>query len=180
MLPSLQSSFEHLEAQRTAFTSTLTSASPAELDYHPAPGAWSIADVARHLSLTDKGTARVLSERRVTGVPRRTVLDAVYRAPALAMYFRAGGLIRARVPVKGVIPDADTPLDQVIARWGAARSALAAYLDTIEAPALGRIVYRHPFGGYMHIGDTLTFLRRHHDHHMRQVARIRNSWESSQ
>jgi len=174
MLPPLRQSFDALESRRKTFLAELGACPPEQLEFHPAPGVWSLTDVARHLSQVDRGTARVLTERRVTGVARRTVLDVVYRAPALAFYLRSG-LIRARVPVKSVIPDASMTLADAAAAWERARASLAAYLDTIEEAALPAIVYRHPFGGFMDIGATLGFLQRHHDHHMRQTARIRRA-----
>ena len=174
MLPILQQDLDAIEVRRTAFLAELAALPPAQFDFRPAPGAWSVGDVARHLSLVDKGTARVLHEKRVTGVARRALLDVVYRAPALGFYLRSG-LIRARVPVKSVIPDADAPLDAIAARWADARRSLAEYLERIDDATLRTIVYRHPFGGFMDIRATLGFLRRHHDHHMKQVARIRRA-----
>lgn len=176
MLPSLQLTFDALESRRRDLLADLGAFAPEQLAFHPAPSAWSLADVAQHLQLVDGRTTRVLTDRRVTGVARRTFLDAIYRAPALGLYLRTG-IVRAKMPVKGVAPDPAVTLGETAAKWETGRAALAAHLDTIEDARVNAIVYRHPFGGYMDIFATLDFLVRHHDHHLRQVGRIRGARE---
>ena len=174
MLPPLQLRFDALETRRTHLIAELVALAPAQIAFHPAPGAWSLPDVAQHLSLVDARTTRVLTERRVTGIPRRTLGDVFYRAPKLGFYFGAH-FIRAKMPVKGVAPDPPQPLADTAAKWEATRASLAAYLAEIDDARARAIVYRHPVGGFMDIFDTLRFLTRHHDHHLRQTVRIRRA-----
>lgn len=171
MLASLQPSFDAIEERRQRLCAELVALPPEPLAFRPAPGAWSLPEVAQHLSLVDARVTRVLTERRVTGVPRRTVRDVLIRARLLDAFFLTG--IRVKMPVKGVAPDSAVPLERTVALWAEARATLKAYLDQIHDTGSRVIVYRHPVGGFMDIFDTLKFIRRHHDHHLRQVARIR-------
>jgi hypothetical protein len=170
MLPPLQERFDAIESRRLAFLGQLAALTPAQLAFLPAPDAWSATDVAHHLALVDAKTTRALMERRVTGVPRRPALDVLYRARLLDVLWLTH--LRVKMPVKGVAPDPSIPLADAAKRWADARAALRAYLDAMDEPASRAIVYRHPVGGYMSILETLRFLAKHHDHHMRQVARL--------
>lgn len=171
MIPALQGRFDQLEARRVVLFHELGTLAAEQLAFRPAPAAWSQAEVAHHLSLVEARVTRVLTERRVTGVARRRMRDVLIFAPALRIYFAIGG--RAKMPVKGVAPDRSVPLERTAAQWAESRRALAAYLDALDGAAGRAIVYRHPIAGFMDIGGTLQFLARHHDHHLRQVARIR-------
>ncbi len=171
MLPGLNDPFGRLEARRTALLLELGALTPLQLAFRPSPDAWSPTEVAHHLSLVDARTTRVLTERRVSGVTRRRARDVLVRAPLLRLYFAIGW--RAKMPVKGVAPDPTVPLERTAAQWAETRRTLAAYLDAMDEDACRAIVYRHPIAGFMDIVETLHFLSRHHDHHLRQVARIR-------
>jgi uncharacterized damage-inducible protein DinB len=173
MLPSLQTRFDAIESQRRAFIDDLAALAAAQLAFRPAPDAWSLGDVAQHLTLVDAKTTRVLTERRVTGVSRRAVLDVVYRARLLDLLWLTH--LRVKMPVKGVAPDPSVTLPETAKRWGDARTALRGYLDGMDETAARAIVYRHPVGGYMDIADTLRFLEKHHEHHLHQVARLKRA-----
>ena len=171
MLASIQPSFDSIEERRRSLCAELMALPAEQLAFRPAPGAWSLPEVAQHLSLVDSKVARVLIERRVTGITRRPVRDVLIRARLLDVFFVSG--LRAKMPVKGVAPDSTVPLEQTTVFWASARATLKEYLDAIDEAASRTIVYRHPVGGFMDIFDTLRFIRRHHDHHLRQVRRIR-------
>jgi hypothetical protein len=173
MLPALQRQYDAIESRRLAFVEDLAALNAAQLAFRPARDAWSLCDVAQHLTLVDAKTTRVLAERRVSGVPRRAVLDVVYRARLLDLLWLTH--LRVKMPVKGVAPDPSVTLTATAQRWMDARTALRAYLDGMDDAAARAIVYRHPVGGYMTISDTLRFLEKHHDHHMHQVARLKRA-----
>jgi len=173
MIESLKDRFDRIETRRHALCVDLMALPAEQLAFRPSPGAWSLPEVAQHLSLVDARVTRVLTERRVTGVSRRTMRDVLIRARMLDLFFLSG--IRVKMPVKGVAPDSAIPLEQTIAQWAATRVTLAGYLEALDAPASRAICYRHPVGGFMDIHETLRFIERHHDHHLRQVARIHAS-----
>ena len=62
-------------------------------------------------------------------------------------------------------------LAERLAAWAALRAAWAAHLASADAETLGRMVLRHPLAGRFGWPDTLRFLRAHHRHHDRQIAR---------
>jgi len=173
MLPRLADRLDQIRSRRTRTLDELEAATPEEREFHPGSGAWSLTDVARHLSLVEGKTTRVLAQRRVTGIARRPMVDALVRQPLLWAYF--GSPWRAKIPAPSVAPDPAVPLAQVRAEWEAAHAMLAAHLEGVTERDAHAIVYRHPFGGYMDLFDTLRFVVRHHDHHREQLARIRRA-----
>jgi uncharacterized damage-inducible protein DinB len=173
MLPSLQARLDEIQSRRRRTLAELAAASAEQREFHPRAGAWSQLDVARHLTLVEGKTTRVLAQRRVTGVPRRPVVDAFVRQPLLWLYF--GSPWRAKIPAQSVAPDPAMSFEQVTRDWEAAHAMLAQHLDTIGAHDTRTIVYRHPVAGYMDIFDTLRFVAGHHDHHREQLGRIRRA-----
>ena len=85
---------------------------------------------------------------------------------------------RIRVPQKvagRVTPAADPDMEQLWREWSEVHASLASHLETIREEDLGQMAYKHPIMGPTSVKGVLPFFRRHFDHHMRQVARIRGS-----
>lgn len=170
MLPSLRARLDQIVERRRRTLGELEAMPEAQREFHPAAGVWSPADVARHLNFVEGKTTRVLAQRRVSGIARRSIIDVLWRQPLLWMYF--GSPVRAKIPAASVAPDPGVPLATVRDQWESAHAMLAEHLETIAEPDTRAIVYRHPFGGYMDIFSTLRFVVEHHDHHRKQIARI--------
>lgn len=126
--------------------------------------------VADHLLRVEQGVLAVL--RDGTPVRKRRLADLPRYALVWLVLTRG---IRVRVPVRGVTPDADVDVAAVRAGWEAARDGLREWLAGLDRAALRRPVFRHPIAGPMNPEQTLLFLRRHWDHHLRQIRRIRGA-----
>ena len=168
MIPALATAFDALEARRQALFADLAARPPASLDARPAPTAWSLAEVAQHLWLVERGTVHVMEGRLAKPPLRRGPLN---RLGIAAMRFVLGR-IRFKVPIAAIQPKPGVPLSQVRADWDATRAKLRAMLEGIDETRLHQSFFRHPLAGALSVAETMEFLVRHHDHHLRQVARI--------
>ncbi len=83
--------------------------------------------------------------------------------------------VRVRVPVRGVAPQVGISLSELQEQWGETRIALKACLNRFTERTVQHTVARHPIGGPLNAVQTLLFLTRHFDHHMRQIDRIQRA-----
>lgn len=172
MLPSLQAHFDALEERRQALVAELEGCAPEQLSFRQAPEAWSLGEVAHHLLLVEQGVLQVLSDERRQHPGRRTILNRI-GSVAVRVVFALG--IRVKVPIRSVVPTGDVPLNEVKQQWNDTRAGIRVYLEGVASPTLRQPLLRHPVSGPMDVSQGLVFLRRHFDHHLRQVARMRRS-----
>ena len=168
MIPALATAFDALETRRQALFADLASRPPASLEVRPEPKSWTLAEVAQHLWLVERGTLHVMEGRLAKPPLRRGPLN---RLGIAAMRFILGRF-RFRVPIAAIQPKPGIPLAQVQADWDATRSKMRAMLEGIDEPRLHQSFFRHPLAGPLSVAETMEFLTRHHDHHLRQVRRI--------
>ena len=172
MHPDLQSRFDALEERRHHLLAQIDGYSPEQQAFRPAPHAWAIRDVAHHLLLVEQGVLRALSSHQRPDPGRRTVRDRV-GALLVRLVFALG--IRVKMPIKGLQPQGDPPLDEIRRQWQQARVAMAAFLEQVDSAQLRQSLLRHPVAGPLDLLQGLDFLGQHFDHHLRQIRRIRSA-----
>jgi len=164
--------FAALERRKRDFLARLCTLDDAQLGFRPAPGSWSLVDVADHLSKIEAQVAAGIVKGLPPGKDRRTLKHAVMLPIVL---FTLALPVRVKVPgnAGGVTPEPGRSLAGVRADWEAHRAALAAALGALDDAGVERMVLRHPIAGPANARQTLAFLNAHFDHHRFQVDRIR-------
>lgn len=150
--------------------------SEAQLRFRPAPGAWSISEVADHLLHVEKEIIKASTKHGVERRRQRRTLKQWLAAKG----FRAVTLlnIRIKVPAKvaGMVTPGSTPdLDALWAQWRDTHDQFERYFETIGSGDVGHMAFRHPIIGPTRVDGFLPFVTQHFDHHMKQVRRIRAS-----
>lgn len=176
MLPSLRSRLDALIARRSNFEAQARGMSDAQLRFNPAPGAWSISEVAEHLLHVER---EIIKASTKDGVERRRQRRTIKQWLA-AKGFRAVTWlnIRIKVPAKvaGMVTPGSTPdLTALWAEWRDVHERFERYLETIGPADVGYMAFRHPIIGPTRVDGILPFVTQHFDHHMKQVSRIRAS-----
>lgn len=176
-LPSLRAGLDALRRDADALFGAL---SPAQLGWRPAPGAWSIGEVAAHLRATeeaylpalDRALARARARGRAAALPHRPtwVGRMAVRAMTSPRKMPTPPAFRPRAP-QGVTAD-----------WGVEvegyRNALAALRSRVEAAAgldlnAGPVVSPALFLIRMNLGDAFLLSLAHGRRHLGQMQRIR-------
>lgn len=172
MHPQLLAPFDAFERRKSNFLSELAGLDEAQLHFRPAPEAWSLLDVADHLSRTEAAVAKALAE----GIPADRAKRKLKHVLKLRLVLIALSL-PVRVPVppnsQNIRPGSDLTLDGVRESWGAHRRSLAEQLASYGDADMQRMVVRHPIAGPVAPRHTIAFLNAHFDHHRYQVARLR-------
>jgi len=165
MTPAHLHRLDALAAHRAEVTARLDALPEAVVHAAPAPGAWSLAQVAEHFVRID-GFLRLDGPLasplvRATSGARRRALCGVLALP-----------IRIPAPpsARAVMPTAAPRWPDVRDRWAALR---AGWRDA--SPATGAVAYRHPLAGPLLLDDALAFLLAHHRHHDAQIRRTLRS-----
>ncbi|HMB51890.1 MAG TPA: DinB family protein [Thermoanaerobaculia bacterium] len=172
MHPRLLAPFDAFERRKSNFLSELAGLDEAQLHFRPAPDAWSLLDVADHLSRVEAAVAETLAD----GIPPDRAQRKLKHVVKFRMVLLALSLpVRVPVPgnAPGVKPGDGLTLDGVREAWAASRAALAEQLASYGDEDMQRMVVRHPVAGPVNPRHTIAFLNAHFDHHRYQVARIR-------
>lgn len=170
MLPQLRTRWDQYCQQRDRLLDELGALSEAQLAFRPAPGAWSLNEVAHHLLLVEQGVAA--SFARPPKPEPRTVRHLVGR---VLVRLLLGSPLRVRVPTRRVLPTGEITLPEIRTRWSGVSRELEGQLSEITPATLGRPAMKHPYSGPLDARRTLNFLGRHFRHHLRQVARVRRA-----
>ena len=150
-----------LGAHRAEFADTLD-ALPAEAVHRsPAPGAWSLAQLAEHFVLIDGG---LRSDGPVAGRAARATSGA--RCLAIRSVLAFPLRIQGPPSAQHVMPSAAPEWPEVRERWGRLR---AQWREAEVRP--GAVAFLHPIAGPFLADDALAFLLAHHRHHDAQVRR---------
>ena len=152
---------DRLDAHRSRVAGLLDGL-PAEVVHRrPAPGAWSLAQLAEHFVLIDAGLAPdgppAPPWARATSAVRCGAIRSV-----LALPLRIVGPPSAQY----VMPSDDPRWPDVRARWAALRAGWRR-----ASPVRGAVAFGHPIAGPFLWNDALAFLLAHHRHHDAQVRR---------
>lgn len=175
--------------------------SQAQLDFAPAPGRWSIGEIADHLLLSEdlyRGEVAELIELARAGRPayRRHSFADVNVAPlhlpdAVLSYLEAPlGFMSRLIPdsVRGIVtefpllptrnPDFATPRPGRFARdlkadLAESAAKMHAMLEANADLDFEALVSEHPLTGRANVPQILTFLTRHERRHQGQMERVR-------
>ncbi len=161
-----------LDAHRAALADRLDALPPSVVHAAPAPGAWSLAQLAEHLRLIDAGL-------RLDGPPASVWARATSGVRSLGV--RAVLALPLRIPAppsaRGILPSTAARWPEVRDRWAALRAGWAER----HAEADGRAVaFLHPLAGPFVLDDALAFLLAHHRHHDAQVRRTLRGTEQAE
>ncbi|MFN3597566.1 MAG: DinB family protein [Rubricoccaceae bacterium] len=171
MIAALASRHAALAARREAFLNALEGLPADVLARAPAPGAWSLAQLAEHLYRVEEqvvaGAERARARPSSRGLPalprlRAAVLRAVLRLPVRIPAPRGAG---------AVLPSDAPDMPAVAAAWRALDARRERAFGTMDAAWLRRPAFRHPLLGLMPPHDALAFAAQHFDHHVAQLRR---------
>ena len=172
MLPELQTRFDALEERKQMLLEELHGLEGTQLTFHPAPDAWSLLQVADHLARVEAAVVQEIRHRRSKPHARKHFRDRI-GAGIVRLIFALG--VRVKMPIPQIAPGNDLPVEQTEQRWKETRQVLRQLMDEVTPATRERPAMRHPVGGPLTAAETLRFVTRHFDHHLRQIRRIRSS-----
>ncbi len=175
MHPRLAELLAQLAERRARLLGQLSRVPLDDLRLKPEPDSWSLMQVAQHLELVDRGMLDLLRDPRMKTRPLARRPRNYIGYAALRVVLATGYRVRVPDRVRGLVspPEhADEDLERLQRRWENTARELEAAFGSLTEADLRRFVGLHPVGGPLTPVQVLLFLRRHFDHHLRQVRRI--------
>lgn len=176
MLPMLRADLNGVVARRQRFEAESRALSDAQIRFRPSEGSWSIAEVAQHLLHVEREVTRAAAKPGVERRGRRRTTKEWLGYAVFLGVVHLNGRIKVPQKVAGrVTPSANPDMDELWAEWSGVHADLGRYLESMQPQNLSEMAFRHPIMGPTAVRDMLPFFRKHFDHHMRQVKRIRRA-----
>ncbi len=171
MLSHLHQRFERLQSSRVELCDRLNEYSSEQLQFRPAPHAWSCAEIVHHLILAESFSAAYLEKKLDKfSTLQKVSLSAGLRSTIMTWALRSP--LKFKAPSPHVLPTPDLALPDLRAQWEALRDKLQTLLERVTPEMLRLPLYRHPLAGLLTVAQMLTFLQEHFDHHEQQIERI--------
>lgn len=176
MLPGLRSQLDGLIENRSRFEAATRGLSENQVRFRPAPGSWSIAEVAQHLLHVEREVTKAAMKPGVERRGRRRKPKEWLGYMIFLAVVHLDWRIRVPQKVAGMVtPVAEPDMEQLWREWRELHANLARHLETVRAENLSDMAFKHPIVGPTPVRRMLPFMLQHFGHHMRQVGRIRRS-----
>lgn len=175
---SLSEIFDAIDETRGRLRSRLERVTSSEASARPSPEAWSVAEIAEHLSIIEERLSKLfpmmLMKAEAGGLHRGA--DKPFQPVTVAHL-----LERARrekyVAPEPARPTGRVPIAESLARLESSRESLRALRPRLEALDLTGVTYPHPVFGPMDAYQWLIFIGAHEDRHLRQIESVMASRE---
>lgn len=180
-MPDLRARFQTLEASKAELITSIASLSPAILNKKPDEATWSILQVIAHLTKSEALTLQYIK--------KKTQDPSLLPAPGLKAWLGLGVLraylsaqhrgIRSPFRIKAPSSTGDVPdsgeLQPTSFAWAGVREDWRGFIETFPPALSGKVIFRHPFVGYLGPNQVMIFLEAHLTNHTRQIGRIRKA-----
>jgi hypothetical protein len=158
-----------LHATRKAFVDLVTAASPAQLSFKPAPGVWSVNQIAEHIALTEPFLAKLAS----SGLGKPADPDKLAQTKGKDQSILTGIADRtqkAQAPAMLQPTAAFKSRDALIAAFKSSRDANIAYLRETKDPLRACVV--DAGGSPMDCYQVYLMIAAHTQRHISQMKEV--------
>lgn len=173
MHSSLQKLFDQIESQRESVLAPFRRLSAEQFNKPPGEGRWSAAQVLSHILAAEQLSVMYM-KKKIEGIQQasRTGLWEILKMGVFIATQRLPGL-KFKAPRRVV--ENTTLLSspgEIENAWTDIRKDLRALLERVPADRINRMIYKHPFVGYLDVRHALVFFREHLIHHTPQLRRL--------
>lgn len=168
-----EAEFRKLEEGRRRLVSRVGQMPPEAQRWTPPRrrGTWCPLQVLDHLVRVEARTTRALQEGLPERRQRKGLRDRLGRT-AVRLVFGLGLRVRTPTPEVDPAPPEELTLGDLEQRWLEVREDLRVVVR--EEGSGGEPRMLHPVSGPLTTAETLSFLRKHQAHHLRQLLRIQS------
>lgn len=166
--------FEEIDETRERFYRRVEDLSDEQAVARPAPEAWSVAEIAEHLALTERGLLRLIKGMlaKVEAAGRETESDVPRMKPFSLENHVERASVEKYVAPETARPKGEARLADSLARLRRSREELRALRPRIEAADLNAVSYAHPAFGPLNVYQWLAFIGVHEARHLRQAEAV--------
>ena len=165
-----QKAFSQHAQKRDALFNALDKIAVERITTRPPSGAWSSQEVLHHLFLSESGTLHVLKKQlaKDTGTFKHISLVYWVRSWILNFSLISNGKYKAPAVVSNL--ENLKSYDELKAEWRTFKNGMENLLANLPRDIDKKLIFKHPFAGWLTLNGTLQFLRFHQLHHVRQIV----------
>jgi uncharacterized damage-inducible protein DinB len=162
---------EKLEKDKELIFTHVARLSPDQ--YHHKPNEkWSVGQILTHL-LTSERLALLYMRKKSLGIANLN--NSGWMEPVKLILLQLSQRLplryKAPKPIVDHTPEA-LDFDDLKKQWGASRSELRTFLETIDEQNVRKLIFKHPIAGRFNAMQGVTFLHEHMLHHLPQIKRL--------
>jgi hypothetical protein len=167
--------FEMIEKIHVRFTASVTNLTEAQENFHPAPGRWSIAENAEHISIVNTGLLRLTKKllKQAEADPKPVKFDL--QLPPLTVTDEGKLLERKWEAPEIVVPQGGARVVDSLAANNQVINDLFALKPRLEMVDLSEMTWPHPILGQLNLYQWLLLLGEHEERHRLQIETVKSS-----
>lgn len=173
MIVPVEKQFKSIEEQRRNLLDEIAKLSHTQQNFKPAPDSWSVLQVVNHLIHAETGIVKyMLKKMQGINTVEKAGIQAKLRLILLQGFLKSP--LKFKAPKVLNIPQEDVYIyDNVSKQWSEVRSEFGKILDQLNPADAEKMLFKHPISGRFNIYQTMSFMREHIDHHIKQIGRIK-------
>lgn len=145
-----------------------------QLIFAPDVQNWNMLQVAEHCKNIESSVLFMLNKYR--DYPSKpTGLKESINAFTLKLALNSGFKYKVP-PIKNLIPEGKSSLQDIKREWKEVRSNLVVYLESFPDEKLNQTIFKHPSAGFLNIVNTVDFIHNHTVHHLKQIQRLNKAY----
>lgn len=172
MQPSVKSLFLQLEQQRANILNLTQVINDSQWTQRPAPGSWAMSEILSHV-LTAEKLSILYMKKKSLGIAtlKQTGWREQLKISLLIVSQRLPGL-KYKAPQQIEQQTPAYPSQRALTEaWDEVRITLRELLESLPPEHLSKMIYKHPFAGYLNATQAMVFFREHLNHHKPQIVR---------
>lgn len=175
MIVPVEKKFKSIEDQRKNLLDEIAKLSHTQQNFKPAPDSWSILQVVNHVIHAETGVVKyMLKKMQGISTVEKSGMQAKLRWVVLKSFLKSP--LKFKAPKVLNIPQEDVYIfDNVSKQWSGVRAEFAKILDQLNPADAEKLLFKHPISGRFNIYQTMSFMREHIGHHVKQIERIKSN-----
>lgn len=164
--------FERLEQEKETLLQWISSLRPEAYAQQPASDAWSVAQIASHLYLSEQLSLAYL--RKKLSFPDTVPPYRVTSWTGIALIkltFWSSWRVKAPATIDMWKHQPILDAAELSSKWNDLRHEIITFLDLHASQFRSHLVFRHPFAGRLTMRQMLIFMTDHLVHHRKQAER---------
>jgi hypothetical protein len=171
--------FDSIDETRQRLNQTLSSLDEQRQSFRPSPEAWTITEIAEHLSIIEHQMTQLIN-MMVTKAESAGMLRAADAEPQSADIFSIDRFVEQSKQEKYIAPEnvrprGELPLAESLARLRNSRASLHNLRPRLERIDGSSLQYPHPAFGTLNLYQWLAFIGAHEERHLRQIKAIKET-----
>ena len=148
------------------------------LCHQPAEDQWSVLQICKHLQLSENLSLKNLQYNmgRIASRPTISFKNAV-SSKMLGLALQSPLKFKSPVPTRYDHSPDTLILSDVFKEWSFTRRELKKSIEECAEDAFSKQIYKHPYAGYLTIGQMMIFFRDHFTHHHKQILQRLRDWQ---